>query len=100
MHQHFLGVGREIAELADRRALLREARFAVLGALRGLAIVTSVRMPRHAFFAVAAKNRRARNDVIAGLQISNRLADLLDHARGLVSEDGRRGMRVESFYEM
>src|ERR1700751_2939836 len=57
-------------------------------------------MAGHAFFAVAAEDREACDDVIAGLQVRDLRADFLDDAGRLVAEDGGGGPHVEAVDEM
>src|SRR5580704_2488396 len=57
-------------------------------------------MPGHAFLAVAAEDRQAGDDVIAGFEVGNLRADFLDDAGSLVAEDRGRRPHVESVHEM
>ena len=57
-------------------------------------------MARHAFLAVAAKDRQACDHVIAGLQVRDLRADFLDDAGGLVAEHRGRRPHVEAVDEM
>src|SRR5258708_3703836 len=57
-------------------------------------------MPRHALFAVAAEDREAADDVIAGLDVGHLFADFFDDAGGLVAEHCWRGVRIEAVNEM
>src|SRR5208282_3441105 len=57
-------------------------------------------MPRHAFLAVAAKYRQARDHVVTGLEVRDLRADFLDDAGGLVAEDRGRLPEVQPVHEM
>src|SRR5208282_2315927 len=57
-------------------------------------------MPRHAFLAVAAKYRQARDHVVTGLEVRDLRADLLDDAGGLVAEDRGGRPHVQPVHEM
>src|SRR5262245_14985353 len=96
--QHLLGVGREIGELVDRRALPRQLRRFV-GRPDGPALA-EVRAPGQAVLAVAAEDREARDDVVTGLELRHVRADRFDDPRRLVPEDGGRRERVEAFDEV
>ena len=100
MQQHLLAVRRNVEELVDRLALLREARLVIRGALSGRLVGASVRMPRHALLAVTAEHRQARDDVVARLHVGDLLADFLDDTGGLVSEDRGRGVGIKSVDKM
>src|SRR5439155_11066 len=96
--QHLLGVGREIGELVDRRALPRELRRLVGRPNRPA--LAEVRAPGQAVLAVAAEDREARDDVVARLELRHVRADRVDDPRRLMPEDGGRRERVEAFDEV
>jgi len=100
VEQHFLAVGRDVEELVDGLALLRDARLVGRVALGRSLIRASIGMSRHALFAVAAEDREAADDVIAGLDVSHLFADFFDDAGGLVAEHGGRGVGIEAVNEM
>ena len=57
-------------------------------------ILATERPPRGTELAVAAEYRQAGDDMVARLHVAHFRTDLLNDARRLVAEDGRRGTRV------
>src|SRR5271163_983019 len=100
MQQHLLAVGRNVEELVDGLALLREARLVVGGALGRRFVRAPIRMPRHALIAISTEHRQARDDVVAGLHVGDLLADFLDDAGRLVPEDRGCGIGIKPVDEM
>src|SRR6185437_16179031 len=93
-------VSGQIAELADRRAVLREPRLVALCPPNRRAVVASVWMPADALLAAPAKYRGTRDDVVAGFQIRDLGAHALDDTRRLVAKDGRGRMWPETLDKM
>ena len=100
MDEHLLGVGREVEELVDQVAVLREARRLAGDALGEGGVLAAVRVAAEAHIAVAAEDRQAADDVIARLDVGHFLADLLNDAGGLVAEDGGRREHPQTLDEV
>src|SRR5207245_2936881 len=60
----------------------------------------SIRMPRHALFAIAAEYREAGNHMVARLHVSHLASNLLDDSGRLMTQHGRRRIRIKSIDEM
>ena len=65
-----------------------------------LGVLAEVGMAGHALRAFAAEHRQAGDDVIAGLDVGDVVADRLDHAGRLVAEHAGGGERIQAFHEM
>jgi hypothetical protein len=81
-------------------SFLRQPRLVAGRALGRRLVGAPIRMPRHALLAVPAKHRQARDYVIARLHVGDLFSDRLDDTGGLVSENGGRGIRIETVHEM
>jgi hypothetical protein len=100
MHQHLFGVGRKIGELPDQLAALRKPRRFAFGALRRLLVRAAVGMAGHALVAVAAKDRKARDYMVARLDVTDVASDRFDHAGRFVAEHSGRRVRVKTVNEV
>ena len=99
VHQHLLGERGQVHRLVQHLALPGEpARGA--GQQLHLGVLAEVRMAGHALRAFAAEHRQAGDDVIAGLDVGDIVADRLDHAGRLVAEHARGGERIQALHEM
>ena len=88
VEQHALGVARDADELAERSALLREARRAGFRS-SDEAGDAEIGMTAQALLAASAEAREAGHHVIAGLDGRHIGADRLDDTGTLVSQDDR-----------
>src|SRR6267142_2404151 len=92
VEQHVLGVARDADELADRSALLRQARRAGFGP-RDEAGDAEVGMPAQALLATAAEAGETGHHVIPGAHGRHVGSDGLHHARALMAQDDRAVQR-------
>ena len=97
MHEHHLGMRRQVREGVDVAALHRQALDLARQRL-DLGIEAEHGAARVAVLAGAAEHRQAGDDVIAFLDVAHFRADFLDDAGGLVAEhdghgDGDRALR-------
>ncbi|MCY1293367.1 hypothetical protein D9M70_426260 [compost metagenome] len=98
--QHLLGKGRQVQELVHGSALpCRQARLLAFAAA-GIGLDAQRQVPCQAMLAMAAVCRQAGDDVVAGPDRAHLGANLLDHAGGLVPQDGRHRIRIGAVQEM
>jgi hypothetical protein len=90
VQEHPLGKGAEVGKLIETFALLREARALVAAPLTVRAPGAQMWPSQQALRAVAAIDRRARDNMIARLEPGDLAADRLDDTGRLMAEDRRR----------
>ncbi|MNE64889.1 hypothetical protein D3C80_1603290 [compost metagenome] len=95
MHQHLLGVGRQVDELGHRLLYVGQAGLFILAAL-GVGRHAQRQVAGDAVCAMAAIGRQAGDDVVARLDCAHQLAHLLDNAGGFVTQHHGCRVRVQA----
>ena len=98
VHDHLLGERGEVRELVDGPAVRggQQPR----GVLGGLEHLAERHAPDEAVLALAAEDGEARDHVVAGLDVGDRVSHRLDHPRRLVPEDHRELVGVRAVHEV
>ncbi|MCY1437239.1 hypothetical protein D9M71_533930 [compost metagenome] len=99
VHQHLLGIGRQVNELRHRLLHIGQARLFVFATL-GFGRDAQRQVAGDAVFTMAAVGRQAGHHMVARLDRTHQRTHLFDDARGLMAQDHRRRVRIMTIDKM